>query len=118
MGTGTVRAARLALVLAIVLAAAGATSARAADALSPRDLAWLSDNLNLAADSPVLLTMSEALQARLHALIGRARTGADRKRQDVVNFITGTVGDSFEATLGGAQQAPAPPTELGSNRKP
>lgn len=113
MVTETVRAARLALVVAIALAAG---AARAADALSPGDLAWLSGNLNLAADSPVLATMSDAQKARLHGLIDRARTGADRRRQDVVNFITRTVGDGFEETLQGARQAPATPTELGSNR--
>lgn len=108
------RAAGWALSLAIVLAVA--SQAYGADALTPGDLAWLSDNLNLSADSPVIVTLSEAQQARLHALIGAARTGADRKRQDVVNFITRTIGDSFEDTLRQAQQPSPEPTELGANR--
>ncbi len=107
----------LALPLFLAMTLAAAVAARAADALTPGDLAWLNDNLNLPADSPVIQTLSETQRERLHGLIDKTRTGADRKRQEVVNFITKTVGDSFENTLVQASAPPpAQPTELGDNR--
>jgi hypothetical protein len=116
-GNDFVRGLGFALVLAIGLVAA--TAARAG-ALTPDDLAWLNANLNLAADSPVIQTLTETQQERLHGLIGAAKTGADRKRQAVVNFITKVIGDSLEETLEQARGPlpPAPPTELGANGRP
>lgn len=106
----------LALALVLATALAAAVAARAADALTPGDLAWLNDNLNLPADSPVIQTLSAAQRDRLHGLIDETRAGPDRKRQAIVNFITNIVGDSFENTLDQASRAPAQPTELGDNR--
>lgn len=109
----------LGLVLALMIGLAAATAARA-DVLTRDDLAWLNANLNLAADSPVIQTLTETQQERLHGLIGAAKTGADRKRQAVVNFITKVIGDSFEETLDQARAPtlPAQPTELGANGRP
>jgi hypothetical protein len=105
---------RWGLVLAVALAVA--RGGHAADALTPTDLAWLSATLNLPADSPLIATLSEAKKARLHALIAAAKTGVERKRQDVVSFLTSTVGDNFEKMLEHAGQLPPPPTQLGANR--
>lgn len=106
-----VRAACLVLILAIALAGAcaGAGAARGADALTPSDLAWLQSNLNLPGDSPVIATLDAAQKDRLHGLIGHARGGPDRRRQAVVNFLTGSVGSSVEETLGESLQAPPSP---------
>ena len=112
MESGMARLARSILVLAMLLAAAG--GAHAADALTPSDLDWLRGSLNLAADSPALLTLSDAQKTRLHDLIA-ARTGADRKRQNVVQFLTGVAGGSLERTLDEARSAPPSP-EIGDNR--
>jgi hypothetical protein len=103
---------RWVLVLAVALAVA--RGGHAADTLTPGDLAWLSTTLNLPADSPLIATLTEAQEARLHALIAAARTGSERKRQDVVNFLIRTVGDTFEETLQQAGQLPSPPTQLGA----
>lgn len=101
-------------ILALLLLLAAANGARAADILTPSDLAWLRGSLNLAADSPALLTLNEAQKTRLHNLIA-ARTGPDRKRQNVVQFLTGTAGGSLERTLDSARVAPPSP-EMGENR--
>ncbi len=105
---------RWGLVLAVALVIA--RGSHAAGTLTAGDLAWLGTTLNLPADSPVIATLNEAQKTRLHYLIATARTGADRKRQDVVNFLTGTVGDNFEEMLEQAGQLPPPPTQLGANR--
>ena len=102
--------------LALAVALALARGGHAAEALTPADLAWLSTTLNLPADSPVIATLNDANKARLHALIAAARTGPERKRQDVVSFLTTTVGDNFEEMLRRAGQLPPLPTELGANR--
>jgi hypothetical protein len=109
-----VRAAGLVLILAIALAAA--SPARAADALTHADLAWLQRNLNLAADSPVLATLDLAQKTKLHALIGHAHGGADRRRQAVVSFLTATVGGSFEATLQRSLETPPNPVDAMTGR--
>ena len=99
--------------VALVLLLATAVAADAADPLTAGDLAWLRDSLNLAADSPALLTLSEAQKTRLHDLIA-ARSGPDRKRQNVVQFLTGVAGGSLEQTLDAARPAPLP-SEPGEN---
>jgi hypothetical protein len=109
-----VRATCLVLILAIVLATASV--ARAADALTSGDRAWLQSNLNLPANSPVIATLDLAQQTKLHALIGHARGGADRRRQAVVNFLTGTVGDSFAATLQRSLETPPNPVDAMTGR--
>jgi hypothetical protein len=93
-----------------------ARGSHAAGTLTAGDLAWLGTTLNLPADSPVIETLNEAQKSRLHGLIAAARTGTERKRQDVVSFLTGTVGDNFEEMLERAGQLPPPPTQFGANR--
>jgi hypothetical protein len=102
-------------VLVLAMALAVARGAQASDMLTPGDLAWLSTSLNLPADSPLIATLNETQKARLHDLIAAARTGSERKRQDVVNFLTTTVGDTFEEMLQQAGQLPPPPTQLGAS---
>jgi hypothetical protein len=104
------------LVLVLAIAVAGASAARVADTLTPADLTWLQSNLRLAANSPVLATLDEAHRNRLHALIARARGGADRKRQAVVSFLTRTVGSSFEETLRRSLRSPPSPVDAMSGR--
>jgi hypothetical protein len=99
-------------VIVLVLSLAAGT-AFAADALTARDLGWLGGNLNLHADSPALLDLSETQKRHLHDLIGDSRTGPDRRWQNVVRFLTGTAGDSLEETLDQAKQTPAA-DEVGS----
>jgi hypothetical protein len=103
-------------VLVVAVALVVARGSHAAGTLTEGDLTWLGTTLNLPADSPVIETLNEAQKARLHGLIAAARTGAERKRQDVVNFLTGTVGDNFEEMLEHAGQLPPAPTQLGANR--
>jgi hypothetical protein len=103
--------------LGLAVALAVARGGHAADALTPADLAWLSTTLNLPADSPVIATLNDANRARLHALVAAAKTGTERQRQDVVSFLTTTVGDNFEEMLQEAGQLPPPPTQFGANRR-
>ncbi len=112
-GDGMTRIIGWVLVLAMALAVA--PGSQADDMLTPGDLAWLSTSLNLPADSPLIATLTETQRVRLHDLVAAARTGSERKRQDVVNFLTGTVGDSFEEMLQQAGQLPPPPTQLGAS---
>jgi hypothetical protein len=107
------RLARAALIV-VLLALAVATGADAADALTPGDLDWLRGSLNLAADSPALLTLDDAQKTRLHDLIA-AKTGPDRKRQTVVQFLTGVASGSLAHTLDAARGTPPSP-EIGENR--
>lgn len=101
------------IILMVAIALASVDAAHAADALTAGDLRWLGSNLNLAGDSPALIDLTEAQQARLHAMIGQTRTGDDRKRQNVVMFLTGVVGGSIEHALEEARQ-PAEANEVGA----
>ena len=103
-----------ALILAAALAAA--PPGHAAGAPTAADLAWLGTTLNLPADSPLIAGLSAAQKARLHDLVAAARRGSERKRQDVVSFLTGAVGDDFEDMLQDRDQLPLP-SQLGANRR-
>ena len=98
-------------VIVLLLSLAAGPSV-AADPLTARDLGWLRSNLNLAADSPALLNLGDTQKRRLHALIEGSRTDPDRRRQNIVDFLTRAAGDSLEETL---DQANRPATdEVGS----
>ncbi|MGH6981778.1 MAG: hypothetical protein ACREFC_11280 [Stellaceae bacterium] len=118
------RSATRLLVVLTLLAFAGA--ARAADGimpgnptrgdLTPADLAWLRDHLNLPADSPAVIDLTAAQKVRLHDLVADGKSGADRKRQAIVTFLAGAAGGSMEDTLDRARQPSAPSPEIGENR--
>jgi hypothetical protein len=113
MKAGMARAVRLMLIVMTILAATGA--ARAADALTAGDLGWLRDNLNLRADSPAVINLTDAQKTRLHGLVADGKGGGDRKRQTIVTFLSSAAGSSMEDTLDRARQSPAP-KEIGENR--
>jgi hypothetical protein len=97
----------------ILLSLLVAGTSFAADPLTARDLGWLAGNVSLRADSPVLLDLSDAQKRRLHGLIESGPADPDRRRQQVVDFLTGAVGDSLEEALDRAAQPPAS-EEIGS----
>ncbi len=87
-----------------LLVALSVRAAMAADALTPDDYQWLAANIKIEQDSSLIQGLTEAQKSRLHDLIARPKTNADKKRQDVDEFLTGTTGDSLEDSLKQSEQ--------------
>ena len=107
--------ARIARGFVLMLAALAIVgSAHAAGALTDGDYGWLGANLTIARGNSTIVALTEAQQARLHALIGGGKGGVDRRRQAVVEFLNGAAGASIEQTLEQAQRPVAAPREAES----
>jgi hypothetical protein len=82
-----------------LLVALSVRAAMAADALTAEDYQWLAANIKIGPNSSLIQGLTEEQKSRLHDLITLPKTSADKKRQDVDEFLTRTTGDSLEDSL-------------------